>query len=364
MPKILEYKCPCCGGAISFESDIQKMKCPYCDTEFDVETLKAYDQDLASASEKDRMEWENPGKVWQEGDEQGMRLYVCNSCGGQILGDATLGATFCPYCGNPVIMSGQFAGDLMPDLIIPFKLDKETAKKQLLEHYKKMPFLPKEFTEGNHIDEIRGLYVPFWLFNTTAHGKVHYKATKIRTWTDTRFVYTDTSFFSVTREGNLRFNGIPADGSSKMPDDITQSIEPFDFSEAVDFQTAYMSGYLADRYDVEFKDCIPYINERVKNSVIETFQGTVQGFNTVNIEDSFVSTQNGAVRYAMCPVWILNTTWKDRKYIFAMNGQTGKMVGNTPIDKKKVWLKGILYAFIAAAAVLAAEIFLHMLGIF
>ena len=347
MPEILEYKCPCCGGAITFDSGLQKLKCPYCDTEFDAETLKDYDKDLASASKKDKINWQNPGKVWQEGDYHGIRLYTCSSCGGQIMGDETLGATSCPFCGNPVIMSGQFAGDLMPDMIIPFKLDKDTAKARLLDYYKKMPFLPNAFTEENHIDEIRGIYVPFWLFSTRASGSVRYKATRIRTWTDTRFVYTDTSFFSVTREGTLDFTRIPADGSSKMPDDLTQSVEPFDFSEAVDFQTAYMSGYLADRYDVEYNACIPYINERVSNSVAEAFEKTVKGFNTVTRESGSVSSRNGRVEYAMCPIWILNTTWNGQKYIFAMNGQTGKMVGNTPIDKGKLRRRGLLYGFVA-----------------
>lgn len=354
MADIQEYKCPCCGGAITFDSSIQKMKCPYCDTEFDMETLLSYDKDLASTSESDQMKWENPGQVWQEGDEEGMRVYVCKSCGGQIIGDENMGATSCPYCGNPVVMMGQFTGDLKPDYIIPFKLDKEAAKKRLLEHYKK-PFVPKAFLSKNHIDEIKGLYVPFWLFDTSAHGNVRYKATTVRSWRDMRFIYTETSFYSLIREGDVDFEKIPADGSSKMDDDMMESLEPFNFEEAVDFQTAYMAGYLADKYDVDIDANLDRINNRVKTSTEAALASTVGGYATVVAEDSAISTVNGQVHYAMYPVWILNTTWNGQKYTFAMNGQTGKMVGDIPVDKGRIFGRFAMFTGIFAAAALLLQ---------
>ena len=127
MPTLQEYKCPCCGGAIEFDSSLQKMKCPYCDTEFDMETLASYDAGLKD--EQDSMEWEtSAGGEWQEGEANGLRSYICRSCGGEIVGDANTAATSCPFCGNPVVMMGQFAGALRPDFVIPFKLDKNAAK--------------------------------------------------------------------------------------------------------------------------------------------------------------------------------------------------------------------------------------------
>ena len=361
MADIQEYKCPCCGGAISFDSSLQKMKCPYCDTEFEMDVLKAYDKDLNASSEEDKIKWENPGKVWQEGDDEGMRVYVCKSCGGQIIGDENLGATSCPYCGNPVVLMGQFAGDLKPDYIIPFKLDKEAAKKALKEHYKKKPFIPNSFVTENHIDEIKGLYVPFWVYDTAAHGNVRYRATKVRSWSDSRFMYTETSYFSVMRAGDVEFSKIPADASSKMEDDLMDSIEPFDFADAVDFQTAYMAGYLADRYDVTVEDNMDRINTRVKKSTEDVLKGTVVGYTTVTPEASSVQATNGEVRYAMYPVWLLNTTWNGNKYTFAMNGQTGKIVGDIPVDKGKVAVKSLIFGAIFTAAVLGIQILMYLL---
>ena len=157
MATLQEYKCPCCDGAIAFDTVSQKMECPYCGNEFEMETLAAYDNELQNESESN-MQWEtNAGSEWQEGEADGLRSYQCNSCGGDIVGDDTLAASKCPYCGNPIVMMGQFSGALKPDFVIPFKLDKKAAKEALMNHYKGKKLLPKVFKDQNHIDEIKGV---------------------------------------------------------------------------------------------------------------------------------------------------------------------------------------------------------------
>ena len=264
MANLQEYKCPCCGGAIAFDSTIQKMKCPYCDTEFEMDALKGYDDELQE-EQTDSMEWEtNAGGEWQEGETEGLRTYVCKSCGGEIVGDANMAATSCPFCDNPIVMMGQFSGALKPDLVIPFKLDKKAAKEGLMKHLTGKRLLPKIFKDQNHIDEIKGVYVPFWLFDTDVDANVRYRATKIRVWSDSDYDYTETSYFMVHRGGNVGFENVPVDGSSKMADDLMESIEPYNCAEAVDFQTAYLAGYLADKYDVTAEESIKRANARVK----------------------------------------------------------------------------------------------------
>ncbi len=337
MAAILEYKCPCCGGVIEFDSTSQQMKCPYCDTTFDAETLKNYD-DVLNQEQTDEMIWETAaGSEWQEGETDGMSVYLCETCGGEIIAETTTGATKCPYCDNPVIMTRQFSGDLRPDYVIPFKLDKKAAKAAMNAHLKGKRLLPKVFKDENHIDEIKGVYVPFWLFDADADAHIRYKATKLRMWSDSNYDYRETSYFSVQRSGNIGFQRVPVDGSTQMPDDLMESIEPFDFSDAVDFQTAYLSGYLADRYDVTSEESINRANQRIKTSAEQAFAATVEGYTTVTPESTNVRLSNGVAKYALYPVWLLNTSWNGEKYIFAMNGQTGKFVGNLPLDKAAYW---------------------------
>ena len=347
MAGLQEYKCPCCGGAIAFDSTIQKMKCPYCDTEFEMDALKGYDAELQD-EETDSMEWETAaGGEWGEGETDGLRTYVCKSCGGEIVGDANTAATSCPFCDNPIVMMGQFSGSLKPDLVIPFKLDKKAAKEGLMKHLTGKRLLPKIFKDQNHIDEIKGVYVPFWLFDTDVDAKVRYKATKIRTWSDSDYNYTQTSYYMVHRGGSVGFEYVPVDGSTKMADDLMESIEPFNCGEAVDFQTAYLAGYLADKYDVTAEESIDRANERVKKSTEQAFAETVIGYDTVVAENTSVQFHGGKAKYALYPVWLLNITWNGNKYTFAMNGQTGKFVGDLPVDNGLYfkWLGGLTAGF-------------------
>lgn len=343
MQNLQEYKCPCCGGAIAFDSALQKMKCPYCDTEFEMETLADYDKQLQDGQD-DQMEWETAaGADWQEGETDGLRSYVCKSCGGEIVADENTAATDCPFCGNPVVMMEQFAGERKPDLVIPFQLDKKAAKEGLMKHLCGKRLLPKIFKDENHIDEVKGVYVPFWLFDTDADAQARYRATKVRTWSDSNYNYTETKYFSVHRSGSIGFADVPADGSSKMADDLMESIEPFDVTKAVDFQTAYLAGYLADKYDVSAEQSVNRANQRVKASTEQAFADTVKGYSSVTQEHCSIQLHGGKAKYALYPVWILHTSWNGEDYIFAMNGQTGKFVGDLPVDKAaaRKWTLGL-----------------------
>ncbi|MGN8753845.1 hypothetical protein [Blautia sp. HCP3S3_C12] len=358
MSDINEYKCPSCGGAIEFDSHSQKMKCPYCDTEFDLETLKKYDEQLSKEAEQkdDISDWQtDPGKQWQEGETDGMNVYTCKSCGGEIVSDENTGATSCPYCGNPVILTERFRGALRPDMVIPFKLDKKAAKEAYYKHIKGRPLLPKVFRRENHIDEIKGIYVPFWLFDADVAADARYKATKVRTWSDSDYDYTETSYYSVDRSGNMSFVSVPVDGSSRMSDDLMESIEPYKVADAVEFQTAYLSGYLADKYDVDAQQSTDRARERMKESAQDVLRDTVKGYASVIPENTNVRISGGDAKYALYPVWILNTTWRGKKYIFAMNGQTGRMTGDLPVDNGAYtrWLLGLTAVFSIAAYLVA-----------
>ncbi|MGB4093468.1 MAG: hypothetical protein WBK46_16230 [Ruminococcus flavefaciens] len=353
MAELIEYKCPSCNGKLEFNSTVQKMKCPFCESEFDVATLMSFDQQLENPQE-DNMNWSTAaGGEWQNGEADGMKVYKCQSCGGEVVADATTSATHCPYCDNPVVMTGNFSGDLKPDYVIPFKLDKEAAKNALKNHLNGRKLLPKVFKDENHIDEIKGVYVPVWLFDAEADGNILYKGEKVRTWQDSQFRYTERNFYSITRQGTLDFEHVPVDGSTKMQDELMQSIEPFNFKDAVPFQTAYLSGYLADKYDVSAEDSIDTANNRIKNTTEQAFRDTVQGYSSVIRQSGNINLNNAKAKYALYPVWILNTSWNNNKYTFAMNGQTGKFVGDLPVDNGAA-----MRWFIGVSAVAAAGCYL------
>lgn len=356
MSALVEYKCPCCGGAIEFNSNSQKMKCPYCDTEFEIEALKDFNE--ASQSTGDSLDWDCPDSQWGASETAGMNVYTCKSCGGQIVTDKTTAASACPYCDNPIVMTGQFEGGLRPDMIIPFKIDKEAAKKALSNYLKGKFLLPRSFKDEHRIDEIKGVYVPFWLFDCDADANIRYRATRVRSWTSGNYRYTETSHYLIVRDGSIQFEKVPVDGSQKMPDELSEAIEPYNYSGCVDFNTAYLAGYLADKYDVSAEQSRNRANERIRNSTQQEFRSTVRGYATVMPETVNIRLNSGKIRYALLPVWMLNTTYKGKIYRFAMNGQTGKFVGNLPADYGRLF--GLFAGVTAAVTAFAFIVQLFM----
>ena len=350
---ILEYKCPNCDGAIRFDSSTQKMTCPFCDAEFDVETLEQY-QATVSEAPADAFNWsaaEHESRGELGADE--VINYSCPACAGEIFGDVNMAATHCPYCGNPVVIAEKIGGTNKPDYVMPFKLDKESAKAALRNYLRNKPLLPSLFKSDHRIDSITGIYVPFWLFDCGAHADIRYRAEKIRTWSDRSYDYTEHSYFHVGRSGDLGFEKIPVDGSAKLDDAYMEAIEPFDYTALEPFQTAYLAGYAADKYDVDAESGKQRVNERIRQSIEKALSDTVTGYSSVQKQHSTVQVSSGTVAYALLPVWMLNTKFGGETYVFAMNGQSGKFVGRLPVSRSRMWLwfSGLFVALSAVSSV-------------
>ena len=342
---VTNYQCPSCTGPLHYGNNSGKLECDYCGEKFEVATIESMyaGKEEAAVNAAKEPKWDFAMDEWGEEEAAHIRAYNCPSCGAQLICDDTTAATSCPYCNNPTIIPIQFAGTFKPDLVIPLKMAKETAKNALKNHYKGKKLLPKSFSSENKLEEMKSIYVPFWLFNSETDANIHYRATTSQAYTDGDENVVVTEHYHVVRQGNVRFEKIPVDGSTKMPDAHMDAIEPYDYSALVAFSTAYMPGYLADKYDVEASDCVERANERIRTSTQDAFAATVTGYATLTPESVVIDIKAGEVKYALLPVWMLNTKWKDKNFLFAMNGQTGKLIGDLPVDWKKffAWFAGI-----------------------
>ena len=363
MAQLLEYKCPACGASLQFDSGSQQVVCPYCDSSFSPQSLIDYDaflkQDAANANSET---WDKDPEHWEKDEASGLNIYVCSACGGEVLGDDTLASARCPFCDNTVIMKRQFTGEWKPDLVLPFKLDRERAKEGFRKHLFGKKLLPKAFRSESNIQEIKGIYVPFWLFSSDVQTNIRYKGSRSRSWTDGQYDYVETSSYALLRGADAHFERIPVDGSLKMDDALMDSLEPFDFSEAVDFQTAYLSGFFADRYDVDANKSVERAQGRFTNTIRNMMSSTTAGFNGVAMETTTMSEHNNRREYALLPVWLLHVKWNNKLYTYAMNGQTGKFVGNLPFDKGRYWKFWALYALAIGGGLAALVVLLHFLG--
>lgn len=341
--RVIEYKCPCCNAGLQFGPQTQQLTCEYCDNTFDIGTVKAFNESQNTPAD-DQVTWDDSGnQVWSQDEQQNLFAFQCPACGGEILADETDAATFCPYCDNPTIMPSRLTGDIKPDGVIPFKTSKKQAQEAFLKLCKGKPLLPKFFMSQHRIEKISAMYVPFWLYECNAHFDGSYKATRIKTWSDSQYTYTKTDYFLLRRQAKASFNGIPMDGSTKMDDTLMESIEPFDYSQIVDFDMAYLSGCLADKYDVPSENGESRIRQRVDQSISDTLQTSLIGYSTVLPTNRQLQIQNNKAKYVLLPIWILNTRYEDKIYTFAMNGQTGKITGTFPICKKRTfaWFAGV-----------------------
>ena len=367
--QITNYQCPACNGGLHFSSATGRLECEYCGSNFSVEEIEALyarkDEAAAEAQAKAEAKaeaqaaqasaegWDISGMSSDWGaDAAGMKAYNCPSCGAELICDATTAATSCPYCGNPTIVPGQFAGALKPDYVIPFKLDKNAAIAALKQHYKGKYLLPKVFSDANHINEIKGVYVPFWLFNSSADADASFNATKTEAHREGDFDVVTTFHYQVHRAGSMSFDCVPVDGSTKMPNDYMDSLEPYDFRELKPFSKAYLPGYLADKFDVSSDDGAKRVEERIRATVEHVVNSDVQGYASVTPIGSNVKINRGTVHYAMLPVWLLNTKWQGKDYLFAMNGQTGKLVGDLPADQRKYRLTMLGLTILIAAVLM------------
>ena len=372
--QVTNYQCPSCTGPLHFSGASGRLECEYCGVSYDVaeiEALYAEKEKKAAAAQQTAEEGgagqgapTTDGSSWDTSDfcedwgaeGDGMRVYGCPSCGAQLICEESTAAASCPYCGNPTVVPGQFSGALRPDFIIPFKLGKEDAVKALKSHYKGKFFLPKSFTGENHVQEIRGIYVPFWMFDGEAEGDAHYEATRSRTYRSGDYEVTETKHYDVYRAGTVTFEKVPVDASSKMPDDHMDSIEPYDYKELKPFSTAYLPGFLADKFDVTVEQSRQRADQRCEGTLASALRSTVKRYDICILRDSSVHLRRGKVHYALMPVWMLNTRWHGKDFLFAMNGQTGKLVGDLPVSWGKFW--GLFAAIAVPLSVLSSALVL------
>lgn len=342
MRNVLDHKCPNCRAPLKFNPHGQNWTCEYCRSVFTKEDIKQY--------EEKRKKREKP----ELAEASGMDIYSCPNCGAEIVADENTSATFCVYCRSTAILKNKLVGKFNPAYVIPFQKTKEDAIKAFRSIGKGRPFMPKEFNYQRNIDEIKGVYIPFWIYDFDVKGSIQAKARRVKTWISGDYQYTKTDTYLIFRDGDMSYFRIPVDGSTHFADDIMNSIEPFDYKELIDFSPSYLSGFLAEKYDVEGKDAMPIAEKRARNSTTNTLKSSIGGYTSVSVSKEDHQLDMTKEEYVLLPVWMLNIKYKGKIYPFAMNGQTGKMIGDIPLDKKKVviwWVSILAITFVIATLI-------------
>lgn len=347
---IVQIKCPNCGAPLMFDPAAQKHVCEYCLSDFTKEEIEKTN----ALADESADTYSVPNQELQDEFNQHTNLYICNSCGAEIISDENTAATFCCYCHNPVTLKGRLTGECRPELVIPFKHTRDQALEMYKEWCKKKWFLPNDYTSAQQLEKITGLYVPYWLADCTVNAEMNAEAKIIHTRTSGNYRITNTKIYNVERAATMEYLGVPADASKKLDDKLMDSVEPFDYKAFVPFSMTYLSGFYADKYDVDKAEVLPRIRTRVEQGCQDILRNDVHGYTTVtpNFKRTQIIRTNW--HYTMLPVWFMTYKYNGKDYLFGMNGQTGKIVGMLPVSMPK--LLGFAAGLFAVVGVIAGFI--------
>lgn len=324
----VSFKCPNCGGDMRFDPATQKYKCEFCLSSFEqseFEEINAKTQEESKTS-------------FGRADDNGAVVYSCPSCGAQIVTDATTAATFCYYCHNPVVLQGKLSGEYEPDLVVPFAVDRKEAVASFLKYVNAKKFVPKDFFCKEQIEKISGVYFPFWMYSCRADGHWHGQGNQIRIYHRGDTEFTETKVFNIERDADLEFTRLTRNALNKENKQLVEAIQPFRLEEAKEFSMGYLSGFQAEKRDIEKEELLDSLKNEVKSHAAGMMRASVSGYTTVNAVNESVHIRSDEWKYLLLPVWVLTYKGSDGKtYYYAMNGQTKKVCGVLPLAKGRMW---------------------------
>lgn len=348
--KVLDNHCPCCDAPLFYNTTTNKFKCEYCANVFTLDDLKkTEDAQIEENHTEDPKE-----KIYMS--------YSCSSCGAEIIADEHTSSTFCLYCGNAAILKDKLSGEFKPDKMIPFKTDKETAINAFKGLSKGRPLIAKDFVSVKNINKITGLYVPFWLYKVKTTGGLDAEGIKVKTWTVGDMHYTKKDYYNLSRAGEMIYEKIPVDGSTRFNNEIMNTIEPFNYNYLIDFDYRYLSGFLAEKYDINSDTSFEEAEKRVLTSAKDIMYNDMGNYTSKTITKNTIKAEKQGVEYALLPVWMVNVKYKNKFYLFAMNGQSGEFIGDIPLNKTKAVIYGIIIFIATFILVILASYIIYMIG--
>ena len=328
MSQTATFKCPSCGGYLEFDPEGQRFLCPYCGASFN-------DDEIHQQSEVK----EEAAEAVPAGS---LRSYHCQMCGAEIVTDDTTAATRCYYCHNPVVMTDRLTDEFKPDAVIPFKLDRKEAEEKFRQYVKSKKFIDHAFFSEQQMEDFSGVYYPYWFADVDGEASFEGQGTRVSVATTPKQTITTTRYFAVQREGKLSFRNIVRKALTKADRKLSDGIHPYDMADVKPFAMGYLSGFLAEKRDVEA--------DAVKPEILQEVQGYAQrmmsqknDFNSLSGNTDF-QVRKTNMKYMLLPAWVL--TYKGENggepYYYMMNGQTGAVCGKLPLKKSKLLLCSLL----------------------
>lgn len=324
LSQVWTFKCPACGNSLEYVPGTKSMQCPFCGrTSTEEEMTQGYASDTAP-------------------EQAGLREYHCQNCGAQIVTDETTAATRCYFCHSPVVLMDRLSDAFRPDGVVPFELDKEHALSAFKQFLSKKRFLDRQFLSDDQLEMLSGVYYPYWLGQFEGDAAFEGEGTKVKTMIRGNYNITRTRYYHVSRKGHLRFKNLQRKALHEVDRKLSDGIHPFDMRNMKPFSMSYLSGFFAEKRDIEEQEAGADMEQEVRKYVPGLMEKSGEYSSLTGKTDFSVTCQR--MRYVLLPAWVLTYQGrtKDKPYYFMMNGQTGTVCGRLPLDRKKLLLTSLL----------------------
>ena len=341
MANATTFQCPNCNGVLAFNAQTGMLECAHCGGAFaDGEVDRAVPVGPAAAAGQIEHVTTVEGFLahapWEAAGANAANAvgYSCPACGANVVADRSAVTAACPYCGNNMLVSGIATAENVPQKVVPFTVTRDEAVSRMRGHFQRKWYLSRKFSA--EIEHLQGVYVPYYLYDLRVSGWGDYiGAHEVSTG---KGGTVETGHVALHRAGYVDIAGLPADGSSKMPDGHMDAIAPFDLSQARDFSASYVAGFLAEVPDESAQACRPRVEARAREPFEERLAANARatrGVDSLETVASHADVELKDVTTCSLPVWLMHCTWEGHQMLFAVNGQTGRCVGDLPIDKTR-----------------------------
>lgn len=331
---ILHYPCPNCGAEMTYDIKKGKLHCGHCSGEI---ALSSIIQQSTSRTAEGGTSTEINGKILAGAE------YHCPNCGGLMITKDKETSMICAYCGAPMILADRLTGKRRPVKLLPFQLDRQDAEKAFRKWCRNGRFAPKGFTSAENIQRLKGMYIPYWLFQFDARVDISAQATNVRIFRQGDYQVTETEFYDIQRAYKLQYKDIPLDASRQLEDGEMAKLEPFNFNELKTFDMPYLAGFDSSSYDFDDGELSPSAKDKVRKYARDYAQGAVSGYSTVHLNGHTVNFEREEEAFIFVPIWFVDYNYHGKVYKFMMNGQNGRIAGTPPTSRGKmaVWWAGI-----------------------
>lgn len=338
-------QCRNCAGQLVFDPEKQKLVCGHCGSEFEPEEFSQSEKEYLADKQAESM-----NSVYGTDSEDMMDCYVylCHSCGGEIIINGTEASTRCIYCGNSNVVFSRIAKHKRPQFIIPFKLTKDDAVAEVRKRFKKGMFIPKDI-KNFEVDNVRGIYIPYWIVDCD------HKASVVIQGQVSSGKYSRTVFYG--RAGRMSLKRLPLDASKILSDESSSRLEPYNLNAMKPFDEDYLLGFYSNISDITYRDLRSAANARASEYFNEYAIADVKGARGKKVcqESHVTAIDYSNLNYAMFPAWFITYFYKGQHNTILVNGQSGKIVCGV------TWNKVLFFTLLAVAGIaLTAVTFILM----